>query len=111
LVQTEEDERILNNKVQADYKLTNNIRLGAEAVLGEFRLRGGMSLLGKPEVGKDGYNIAYSAGVGYRTEGFYLDFGWRRFTGEGITRAYAGAPTATSDNIASDVLMTVGFKF
>jgi hypothetical protein len=111
LVQTEEDERILNNKVQADYKLTNNVRLGAEAVLGEFRLRGGVSLLGKPEVNKDGYDIAYSAGVGYRIEGFYLDLGWRRFTGQGITRAYTGAPTATSDNVASDVLMTVGFKF
>ena len=55
--------------------------------------------------------MAYSAGVGYRTAGFYLDLGWRRFTGDGITRAYAGAPAATTANAASDILMTIGFKF
>ena len=37
--------------------------------------------------------------------------GWRRYTGDGIVRPYAGAPTAITSNAATDLVMTLGFKF
>ena len=104
-------ERQLNNAVSSAYKQAMNIRAGGELVIDNFRLRAGVNLLGKPEKNDDGFNVAYTAGAGVRGESFYLDLGWRRYTGKGSVSPYAGAPVATTDNVSSDVLLTLGFKF
>jgi hypothetical protein len=39
------------------------------------------------------------------------DLGWRRYIGDGSVRPYASAPVATTSNVSSDLVMTLGFKF
>ena len=107
----QEFERGLNQRIQRDYRQTTNIRVGGEVALDNFRLRAGVNLLGKPEAGATGYNMAYTAGAGVRGESFYLDLGYRLAKGKGAIRPYADAPVATTDNTSNEVLLTVGFKF
>jgi len=88
-----------------------NVRLGAEAVLSDFRLRAGLNLLGKPYANESGFNTAYTAGAGVRGESFFLDLGFRFGTGAGFVVPYAGAPRVETKNRVSDILLTIGFKF
>ena len=88
-----------------------NIRLGGELALDNFRLRAGVGLYGKPGAGEDGFNTTYSGGVGVRGESFFLDLGYRRFTGKGSVSPYDGAPVVTTSGASSDVVLTLGFKF
>lgn len=104
-------ERELNRSVQNAYQQVMNIRAGGEFVMGKFRLRAGVNLLGKPQKGEDGYNVAYTAGAGVREESFFLDLGWRRYTGKGSVSPYSDAPVATTSNVSSNLLLTLGFKF
>ncbi len=104
-------ERELNNEIQRAFRQTTNIRVGGEVALDNFRLRAGVNLLGKPQAGETGYNMAYTAGAGIRGDAFYLDLGYRLSTGKGSVSPYAGAPVATTDNTSNEVLLTVGFKF
>jgi hypothetical protein len=46
-----------------------------------------------------------------RNKSFYLDLGWRHYTGKGSVLPYANAPIASTDNITNDILLTLGFKF
>ena len=107
----EAEERKQNGLIQKDYQQAMNVRLGGEVAIKNFRFRAGANLQGKPEKGADGFNMAYTAGAGVRGESFYLDLGWRRYTGDGSVRPYAGAPVATTSNVSSDLVMTLGFKF
>ncbi|MBL7825116.1 MAG: outer membrane protein transport protein [Saprospiraceae bacterium] len=104
-------ERAINREIQQAYKQALNFRFGAELVLDQFRLRGGLNLLGKPQAGEEGYNTAFTAGAGVRGESFYLDLGWRHYSGQGSVLPYAGAPKASTDNVTNDILLTLGFKF
>ena len=85
--------------------------VGGELALDDFRLRAGVNLNGKPEEGADGFNTAFTLGAGVRGESFFLDLGYRRNTGDGSVQPYAGAPLVTTDNTASDIVLTLGFKF
>lgn len=104
-------ERQVNSAIQRSYQQAMNVRLGAELALDQFRLRGGLNLLGKPEEGETGFNTGISAGAGVRGESFFLDFGWRRSQGAGSIRPYATASVASTKVVTNDFLMTVGFKF
>lgn len=104
-------ERAVNNDIQRSYQQAMNMRFGGELVLDEFRLRGGLNLLGKPEEGTTGFNTGFSAGAGVRGKSFYLDFGWRRGVGKGSVQPYADAPVATTSVVTNDFLLTLGFKF
>ncbi|MCB0544538.1 MAG: outer membrane protein transport protein [Saprospiraceae bacterium] len=104
-------ERELNREIQLAYKQAMNIRVGGELALDDFRLRAGVNLNGKPEEGADGFNTAFTLGAGVRGESFFLDLGYRRNTGDGSVQPYAGAPLVTTDNTASDIVLTLGFKF
>jgi len=109
--QSQEDERAVNNQIQRAYRQTSNIRIGGELALDNFRLRAGINMLGKPQAGETGYNMAYTTGAGVRGESFYLDLGYRFGRGKGSIAPYAGAPVATTDNVSNDILLTLGFKF
>lgn len=109
--QNEADERAVNSEIQKAYKQAINMRLGAELALDNFRLRGGLNLLGKPQEGEDGFNTAFTAGAGVRNNNFYLDLGYRRYVGKGLVQPYAGAPIASTENVTNDILLTLGFKF
>ncbi len=104
-------ERELNQDIQRLYRQTMNIRIGGEFAYEKLRLRAGVNMLGKPQASDDGYNMAYTAGIGVRGETFYLDIGYRRYKSSGTIQPYSGAPIASTDNVANDILLTVGFKF
>lgn len=106
-------ERDLNNGIQRNFKPTVNYRVGGELVLDVFRLRAGYSLNGKAADGEDGFNTAWSAGVGVRGKSAYLDLGYRRATVDGSVQSYAAsdAPEAKTKAKFSNILVTVGVKF
>jgi hypothetical protein len=105
-------ERILNNEIQRAYKQTTNVRVGAEIAQKKLRLRGGLNLLGKPEQDQSGFNMAYSAGIGVRSQSFFLDLGWRHLSGgKGSIQPYTDAPVATTSSSGNDWLLTLGFRF
>ena len=111
-------EREENIKIQRLYEPKMNIRLGGEAALDNFRLRAGVNLLGKPKATDDGFNMAYTAGVGVRGVKFYLDLGYRYrlARGDGDISPYPDvddveALEITTKNRTSDFLLTIGFKF
>ncbi|HMX40248.1 MAG TPA: hypothetical protein PKD78_07970 [Saprospiraceae bacterium] len=107
----EASERQENATIEREYGSALNMRFGGEAVLGKFRLRAGVNLQGKPAKTEDGFNVAYTAGGGVRADAFYLDLGWRRYTGNGSAQPYVGAPLASSTNSSNDLILTLGFKF
>ena len=104
-------ERELNSDIQRAYQPAMNIRVGGELALDNFRLRAGVNLNGKPEDGESGFNTSFTAGAGVHTGSFFIDLGYRRYVGEGSVAAYENAPVATTDNTASTVALTLGFKF
>ncbi|MEQ1745088.1 MAG: hypothetical protein ABMA02_06675 [Saprospiraceae bacterium] len=104
-------ERQVNGDIQRLFEPRMNIRLGGELALSEFRLRGGVNLLGKPYATDDGFNTGFTAGAGVRGESFFLDFGVRLGSGTGSVIPYADGPEADTKNNVTDVLMTIGFKF
>jgi hypothetical protein len=110
-VENQQYERSLNTSVQKIYKQAINLRFGTQISLGNFRIRGGLSMLGKPEQGKDGFNMAYSGGIGVRGDAYYLDLGYQRYTGVGSVSAYASAPTASLNTAKTNIALTLGFKF
>lgn len=109
--QAARDERALNSAIQRAYRQAVNIRIGGEATLDAFRLRGGINMMGKPEEGESGFNMAYTAGVGVRLESFYIDLGYRRTQRKSAITPYSDGPAAATNVALNDVLLTVGFKF
>jgi len=104
-------ERELNRDIHKLYKQTANIRVGGELALDKFRIRGGVNMLGKPLESQNGYNLAYTGGVGVRGDAFYIDLGYRRYTGKGSVQPYPDAPVATMDVVNNELLFTLGIKF
>lgn len=104
-------ERELNNNIARTYKQAMNVRVGGELAIDQLRLRAGVNLIGKPYEGETGFNTAYTAGIGVRGESFYIDLGYRRYSGKGSIQPYTGAPVAATSVNNSDLLLTVGFKF
>lgn len=111
-------ERELNNEVRRAYKQAMNIRLGGELALDRLRLRVGTNLLGKPGEIQDGFDAAFSGGIGLRLDKFYLDLGFRRAAGKSTVQVYSDPEVSPDDqqiadlkNRATDVLLTAGFKF
>ncbi len=105
-------ERTVNREIRDNYRQALNLRFGGELALDNFRVRGGVNLLGKPGEGQEGFNTAYTAGFGVRGQSFYVDLGYRLSKGTGsIAAPYAGAPVATTDNTTSDLLLTLGVRF
>ena len=107
----EQYEREINNSIQRQLKQSMNVRIGGELAVDAFRFRAGVNLLGKPYEGQTGFNTAYTAGVGLRSESFYLDLGYRRTLNSGTVSPYNGAPLTSLDTKANDFMMTLGFKF
>lgn len=109
--QNQLDERRVNSDIQRLYEPRMNIRVGGEVALDEFRLRGGVNLLGKPLAEDSGFNLGYTAGAGIRSESFFLDLGLRIGSGTGSVIPYADGFEVDTKNYVTNILMTLGFKF
>ena len=63
--------------INADYKNIVNLKVGAEMRSGNVHFRGGVALLADPYKVKydniDRSRLAYSGGIGYKSNSFYLD--------------------------------------
>lgn len=130
-----------NQDIKNYFKASNTLRLGAELrVTPQFSLRAGYSYSstnvknevadGAVEVVTVGTNPAYtlnndintvSAGLGYRTGGFYADFAfvhrhtastYQAFTSfEDYNGKWIDAPKAKMDFNSNQLVFTVGYKF
>lgn len=132
---------IFNQGVKNYFKSTNTLRIGGEyRITPQFSVRAGYnysSTAVKPEAangdievitaGTDpGYTLqnttnTFSAGLGYRSRGFYVDFAYfyrhtdatyHAFTNfQDYNGNWVEAPTAKVDLNSSQLVLTLGYKF
>ncbi len=118
-----------NKDISDIYKATTNLRLGGEYRLTEtFSFRAGYELypsafnetaFGEPQPNAGQNFNVYSAGLGYKSGGFFVDLAYRQsaFTEHNmlypapLTDDYPRPEMATFDNTTSKVLFTLGFRF
>jgi hypothetical protein len=106
----------VNQNMRNIYKLTSNLRAGAEVVIKPLYLRGGIAFYGSPYVdeipGVHTYTMLYSGGIGFRTEKFFFDFGEVNINNQYKYDLYdEDAFNATIDGRKLNFLTTIGFKF
>jgi hypothetical protein len=113
-VENAEAERSLNRALETTMGQAINVKLGGEMVFDDLRLRAGAQILGDPtEAGGDARKI-YTAGFGYRSDGFYLDIAYRRLTNASSILAYQSTTNsliADSKAVNNDFMLTLGFRF
>ncbi|HEY4787060.1 MAG TPA: hypothetical protein VIH57_13475 [Bacteroidales bacterium] len=118
----------VNNLVQNTYRSTGNLKIGAEAKIGDFALRAGFGYYGSPynsnQFNKDASTTSYSFGLGYRGKSFFLDLGYILFNTKYIYKLYDYEELNTTDNKYyiypetadmnskyGKIAMTLGFRF
>ena len=106
-----------NDVIDGLYTYASNIRAGGEARLGPMYLRGGAGFYGSPfmkqEENRSAYTMVYAGGLGIRSEGFFLDFGYTMRTVEESYYAYVlpNAQAADINSNNSQFVATLGFRF
>ena len=113
----------VNGKVQNIYHATGNLKIGAEAKLGDFAVRAGFGYYGSPykssHFNKDAYSTSYSLGLGYRGQSFFFDLGYIVFDTKSNYNLYeykqnngtAFTETSSLDSKFGKFAMTLGFRF
>ncbi|MFA4852772.1 MAG: hypothetical protein WC599_09660 [Bacteroidales bacterium] len=104
-----------NDNIQAKYTATNNIRIGAEAALGLFSLRGGYAIYGSPYKSgiNDGKKTAISGGFGIIDKDYFIDFGYVYSKAEEDYYLYNSSHVNPVNNemTSHNFLITLGLKF
>lgn len=104
-----------NDLIQSKYTATNNLRFGAEAVLGLFSIRGGYAIYGSPY--KSGLNDAkrtdITGGFGIIDKNYFLDFAYVYSKSNENYYLYnlEGMNPASLKKVTQNFLITLGFKF
>ncbi len=109
-----EDE--LNDNIADQFDSALNIKIGGEYAYNMYRFRAGYGIYGTPYAEDTVVNNAFSLGLGYRKDKFYLDLAFRRLL---IDEGYIPYRLSDSSNeqlvsnsIKNDrVVLTFGFKF
>ncbi len=104
-----------NHDLSTLYKSTVNARIGAEAKLENFFLRGGFNYQGNPEVGIGSPIYTSSAGLGYRFGKYYID-GTYQFVKHNTTvypyeLTSTVSPYANLANTYNNAFLTLGMRF
>jgi hypothetical protein len=106
-----------NEELRSEVKSAANLRLGAEVRLGSVYFRGGLRHYGSTfrtgTLNEKADYSGYSAGIGYRQQGFFVDFS---YSGLISSENYLMYPDAWLDPAAiethdSFITATVGLKF
>ncbi len=107
-------------QISSTFQNVLNVRIGAEARLGSFRVRAGGSVLGNPYQAKSGNpdrgQIIYSAGGGYRNDRFFVDLSGSYttyqtpFTPYRLNDTARFSAVATTNNM-TNVVLSVGTFF
>lgn len=108
-----------NTDLSTLYKSTVNARVGAEAKLENFFLRGGYNYQGNPQVGISGPTKTSSAGIGYRFGKYYVDATYQYITRNTTAYPYqfdarystAVSPSANLKNTYNNAFLTLGMRF
>lgn len=108
-----------NDNIKAKYDRAQNIKLGTEWQLMNFRIRGGYAILGSPF--KNGINDAerkiISAGIGYRGKFFYIDLAWvqQKMSEDyylyGFDEVSYEQAKTSLDYETDNIIMTLGYRF
>jgi len=109
-------QREVNEEIENGFGTAVNIRLGAEAVLGDWRARAGLGLIGDPILTASRFDNHYSLGFGYRKSSFYFDLAYRLFSTKQSYTPYnlvndAAEPQVSFEGLRHQVLTTIGFRF
>ena len=109
-----------NTNIKEKFKATKNLRIGIEGLVGQISLRGGYAMYGNPNkfVADDIQRQIISAGIGFRGDGFYLDFAgtYHIYNTEEYlygSPMYSDLPSQsyTVDRNHLYIMATLGFKF
>jgi len=108
-----------NEDISTLYQSVTNVRVGGEFRLENYRFRGGYAFMPDPfqneqnEVNRSIQRL--TAGIGYRTQTFFVDLALVYSLGENSYRPYTvntpTSPVVTYDQKNTSVLLTVGFPF
>ena len=103
-----------NKAIKDMYRATGNLRIGGELRLGSLCLRAGYGLYGSPyktsEINKDAFFTSISAGIGFRSNNFFLDFVIvNRQIEENYFLYYENEAKLNSSS--NRILATFGFRF
>lgn len=113
--ETKDLEKKLNSQITKAFKPAVNVRLGGEYAKDALRLRAGIGLYGSAIDGDDSIKKVYSAGVGFREDGFFVDLAYRYSQGkEGYLPFDSGYMTPSGtvlNNKKSTISLTLGMKF
>lgn len=108
-------ERDANQLIAQNLTSAVNVRIGGELALDMFRLRGGFELNQSPVEGDNTVRTAYSLGGGVRARGVFLDVAYKNSVSKETYLPYRTfeAPTQNvdNDNIVSNFVVTLGFRF
>jgi hypothetical protein len=104
-----------NEAVSQRFRAASNLRIGGELrLMQSYYIRGGYALYGSPYAAEEpnaGKNLnTFSAGVGYRDQNYYIDFGFARSTWDQTYFLY-GSNSADVANVQSRFSATLGFRF
>lgn len=104
-----------NNTVQDIYMATHNIRVGTEVKLEPVRLRAGYGYNMNPfaqNVGGDNSSQTYSAGIGIKEDGYFIDLGYALT--QANERHYLYSTVSEPADIKTNnhfITLTVGFQY
>lgn len=109
-----------NNNIRNLYGPASNLRVGAEGVIDNIRLRAGYAYYGSPfkddveTAGGDQIQQFITGGIGFREESFYLDLGFARRMSNDFLGFYtmpddSGVGSLNEVN-RNQIVMTVGFR-
>ncbi|MEY4902992.1 MAG: hypothetical protein RLZZ292_807 [Bacteroidota bacterium] len=108
-------EREVNNRITSTYKAAANIHVGGEVLVGDFRYRLGLGLLGSPYKTDSGFDTNYNFGVGLRQQYFFADLGYQvNIIKQGLApySVQNGEQPYVAQNLTkSNLVLTFGFKF
>ncbi len=113
-----------NRDISDEFRMTGNLKLGAEVRLGPLYLRGGYSYYSAAfapgTLNENSTSNGYHAGIGYRQAGFYLDLSMVWLNGREAYMMYPGdyRDTPLYNSHAADITSndrylsaTLGWKF
>lgn len=113
-------ENFINDVIRNSYKGASNFRIGAEArPMDIMMMRVGFGYYGNPykKSSIDGSRIDISAGLGFRFDGWFIDFGYVNSSYKSSEQPYqlpyasVIVPTATLKQSKHNAAVTIGFKF
>ncbi len=107
----------VNGEIDNQLGSATNIRLGTELAYNSIRFRAGYSISTSPYISDTEKYTAWSAGLGFRADKFFLDLGYRRRSTQEGYNPYVVLEQENRDplaNIETDygrLVATIGFKF